>query len=261
MPEVGMVWTNMEAVDTQRRHLHPRYLRVMYGAYSRFPRTEDLFTSQQTIRNGAKEVQVHFGDIFSQMVLGNLVHTSTVLLRRDRAKKAGGFREKFRRAGEDFDFHLRVCREGPVAFIDEVTIQYQVGAPDAITRPELRYDFAVGYIATLQDTLARDRDRITIPNQELVGALAGAFAWAGRAALDSGRTREARRMCRNSLRLRPFQGEASKVFLMACLPGRLRARVGTWAKTVRALRSRAGLATGQTLLMFGPVLGPVLSLE
>ncbi len=30
-------------------------------------------------------------------------------------------------SGEDYDFHLRTCREGPVGFVDLATIRYQTG--------------------------------------------------------------------------------------------------------------------------------------
>ena len=68
------------------------------------------------------------------MIMGNLVHTSTVLIRRERLEKVRGFNEELRISGEDYDFHLRTCREGPVGFIDLATIRYQTGMPDRLTR-------------------------------------------------------------------------------------------------------------------------------
>lgn len=66
------------------------------------------------------------------MVMGNLVHTSTVLLRRARFQIVGGFDETLKPAGEDFGFHLRTWQQGPVAFADVASIRYQVGCPDRL---------------------------------------------------------------------------------------------------------------------------------
>lgn len=67
------------------------------------------------------------------MIVGNLVHTSTVLLSRKRASAVGFFYEAFR-SGEDYEFHLRTCREGPVAFLDESSVRYRLpGGEDQLT--------------------------------------------------------------------------------------------------------------------------------
>ena len=43
---------------------------------------------------------------------------------------------------EDQDFYYRVCRTGPVALVDAVTIHYQIGAPDAATSDARGYELA-----------------------------------------------------------------------------------------------------------------------
>ena len=140
-PEVGMVWSDMDAVNPGGEVVSRSYLRTLYGAYRWFPRKEDLFSQSfplAEIAPGLAPVvenrRLYTGEIFSQMIMGNLVHTPTVLLRRDRLDKVGGFNEELRISGEDYDFHLRTCREGPVGFIDMATIRYQTGNPDQLTR-------------------------------------------------------------------------------------------------------------------------------
>ena len=139
-PELGMVWTDMKAVGPGGEVLSESFLQTMYHAYRWFSR-EELFPQSFPLAELAPglapvvgDCRLYTGEIFSQMIMGNLVHTSTVLLRRDRLEKVRGFNEDLRLSGEDYDFHLRTCREGPVGFIDRATIDYQTGLPDRLTQ-------------------------------------------------------------------------------------------------------------------------------
>src|SRR5262245_28512438 len=143
-PEVGMVWTDMQAVDPDGQVVNPAYLRTMYGAYRWFPK-ERLFPESVPLADLAPGLRAtvgdrrfYAGDIFSPMVMGNLVHTSTVLLRRDRLAAVKKFNEELRVSGEDYDFHLRTCRAGPVGYADVSAVHYQTGMPDRLTRPSYR---------------------------------------------------------------------------------------------------------------------------
>ena len=114
---------------------------------------------EQVDPNFKSELAQQFeGDIFSQMVMGNLVHTSTVLLRWDRLQRVQGFDVGLKHSGEDYDFHLRTCREGPVAFIDLAAIQYQTGFRDQLTRPQYAIHTAKNFLSTISPVLAHDRD-------------------------------------------------------------------------------------------------------
>jgi hypothetical protein len=84
------------------------------------------------------------------MVVGNLIHTSTILLRRERAEKVGLFDDTLKYSGEDFNFHLRTCRSGPVAFADVASIEYRVGAADQLTRPEYNIHIAKNFLKTIE---------------------------------------------------------------------------------------------------------------
>ena len=74
---------------------------------------------------------VYTGSIHSHMFMGNVVHTSTVLVRREWARRIGGFDLEMRPAGEDYDFHFRITKCGPVAFIDAPSILYCGGGVSA----------------------------------------------------------------------------------------------------------------------------------
>ncbi len=130
----------MEAIDPAGKIVHPRYLHKMYHAYRWFT-AEDLFNVKRPLRDvvpipdkECEQATLYSGDIFSPMVMGNLVHTSTTVLTRARYETVREFDIDLRIAGEDYDFHLRTCRGGPVAFIDVPTIQYQLGFADRLSQ-------------------------------------------------------------------------------------------------------------------------------
>lgn len=226
-PEAGMVWTDMEAIDPDGHVCNPRYLRTMYSAYRWFS-SDDLFDKSVTLADvepscpeTLRGTRAYFGDIYSPMIMGNLVHTSTVLIRRERMRQVGEFVAKYTHGGEDFHFHLRTCREGPVAFLDAASIQYQLGFADQITRPESQMNFATSFLETIQTELAEHRKRIRLPRHMLRAVLAEAHGWIGSVALNRGDLTLARRHLACSLSQQPWHPNVWRQLLLALLPARL----------------------------------------
>ncbi|AFL89043.1 glycosyl transferase [Terriglobus roseus DSM 18391] len=175
-PEVGMVWTDMEAIDHEGHLLESRHLRTMYSAY-RYHHMETLFEGNlpaaavpgmpAAAYQQETPVRLYFGDIFAPMILGSLVHTSTVMLRRERALLVAGFDETLKRSGEDYDFHLRTCKEGPVALLDAPAIRYRKGRADRLTRHTDAS--AINFLATVEKAVASDTEgRLRKQDVELV---------------------------------------------------------------------------------------------
>jgi len=163
------------------------------------------------------------------MATGNLVHTSTVLARRERIDKVGGFNLDLDLAGEDYEYHLRTCREGPVAYCDLSTIVYQVGQADRLSRFSRR--IADNYLKTLTGTLKRDRDRIHLPPGLLGEVQAEAHSWAGYEAFREGDHGSARGLLFQSLRFKPWQPRVACWLTLTCLPAGV-------AKALRGVRTR-----------------------
>ncbi|MBX3329387.1 MAG: glycosyltransferase family 2 protein [Nitrospira sp.] len=224
-PEVGMTWTDMEAVNPDGELIAPRFLRTMYSTYQWFPTTESLFTSAymlpgelaDRVRSGQLG-RVHVGDIFSPMMMGNLVHTSTVLMRRERLAIVGYFPENLRHAGEDYDFHLRTCHAGPVAFVDAPSIYYRVGWHDQITVKDFNFFFARGYLKSARGYLHADRDRIHLSPSMIQLLLAQAYEWVGSALFRLGKRRLARRFLIRSLGYQFWQPRVYVTLLRTSLP-------------------------------------------
>jgi glycosyltransferase involved in cell wall biosynthesis len=229
IPTAGMVWTEMEAFRSihegerivGEETVYRKYLREMYHTYRFFPRPQDLFAHSIALVAGLSMFSeigpVYFGDIFSEMVLGNLVHTSTVLLRRTRQKEAGFFDERFR-TGEDYKFHLKTCRAGPVAFVDVPTIRYRIGESDALSSPKMLHQIATNYLSTVEETLREDRERIRLPAAILNKSMADAHNWVGTEELEAGSRGKACMHFLKSLRFKPVQVPAYKNLLKAALP-------------------------------------------
>jgi glycosyltransferase involved in cell wall biosynthesis len=225
-PDLGMIWTDMEAVDAQGRVASPAYLREMYSAWNHFS-VDTLFAKHVPLREIAPAFAseygskvFHHGEIFSEMLMGNLVHTPTVLIRRERFLDVNGFDESLCPAGEDYDFHLRICRAGAVGFIDLPTIKYRVGMADALSRHAL--SLSTNFLKVVNRTLAEDRAQLRLPQEKIDWVCADANAWVAEVLLDHDDGPGARRHVMNALRFRPFHPKTAKLAALALMPRPLR---------------------------------------
>ena len=113
------------------------------------------------------------------MFMGNLVHTSTVLLRRDRQEKVGLFDVSLIKSGEDYDFHFRTCRMGDVAYVDVPSILYRVGAADQLTQSEHMVWVARNNLITIKKMLSVAQAEIRLPPSMFRRRLADSYFWVG----------------------------------------------------------------------------------
>jgi len=234
VPEAGMVWTDMSAINEAGVLLHERYLRQMYKAYRTLsgPLFEQSvpFARPESAPAHAPDA-VACGNIERPMFNGNLVHTSTVLIRRERLDQAGLFEEQMRRGGEDYAFHFRVCREGTVAFLDVPTTLYRVGSEDQITHRRNQVPFATAFLATLQAELARKDKPVPLSGRELRRILGHAHAWLGGELADAGELQPARPHLLQAIRYAPASRSAWKNLIRTFLPA-------TTYQTLRRLKKR-----------------------
>ncbi len=223
-PDVGMVWTDMAAIGPDGGVVNPRYLKTMYVAYRQFGE-KDLFTRTYPLSECAPQLAERFpghrflvGDIFSPMITGNLVHTSTVLLTRERLKQVVGFNEELKVSGEDFDFHLRTCREGLVGFVDVASIRYQIGRSDQLTSRPYRVHMSRNFLNTILPVIERDRHRIRLPERTVRATIAYGHRWLGEQLVLAQSGAEARHHLRESLRWQ-WSFRALGLYAVSWLPG------------------------------------------
>jgi glycosyltransferase involved in cell wall biosynthesis len=225
LPTAGMIWTDMDAIGPDGELQYRRYLTKMYTSYRKFTR-DQLFRESRPLSSidarlaaTLSDPRVYLGDIFSPMITGNLVHTSTVLLRRERFEQVREFDVNLRHSGEDHDFHLRTCREGDVAYLDVASILYQRGRTDQLTaNPTYTVHMAENFLKTVTKALARDRERVTLSPTMLDHVLAEAHAWVGEQRLELGDRDQALRHLGTSLRFRPWQPRVAVLLGAAFLP-------------------------------------------
>jgi glycosyltransferase involved in cell wall biosynthesis len=266
-PELGMVWTDMVATDEAGRHLDGAYLRHFYSAHRKV-RIEDVLKPLGTLASLWPEAPAktggapaYWGDLFPWMMLGNLVHTSTVLLRRTRLARAGGFDLSLKRSGEDYEFHLRTCSYGPVAFLDASSILYRVGAADQLTAPEYTLDMARNNLETVKRWLARGGARVSLPERTVRDRLAESYAWVGEQELISGAVRESREHLWHSIRMGPVSPHRLVALLFAFLPLPVFHAAQKGRRALRALISSVRVSLMLWVVAFTPHLrsasGPV----
>ena len=222
-PEVGMVWTDMLAVDKYGKIVQETFLDQMYNAYQYFDRNKN-FIIKRKLGDIWDNFPAYFndrvcsvGNIFPWMFMGNLVHTSTVVMRRDRQEKVGYFNTDLKYTGEDYDFHLRTCKFGPVAYIDVSSIKYQIGNEDQLTSDKLNIWMARNSLKTIEMVLFNDGEKITLPESMIKQRMANSYFKTGVAEILCDKY-STRKNLKNSLEWDRFRLKSIFYFILSFFP-------------------------------------------
>jgi len=269
-PEVGMSWTDMSTFARDQQVIVERYLRSYYGAYSDV-NIEQVCTRAGTLADISTDAPAELsgcpyytGNIFREMLAGNLVHPPTAVMRRERLRLAGGFQPEVTLGGaDDYHFFLRVTEQGPVGFIDAPAILYRVH-DGSITRMNT-IEEARGDLRVLMHWLPK----VWPPMSESFtrARLAGAHGWIGASELYAGNHRSATPHLWQSLRLKLSQPFIAALLLVSLLPSgavpRIRAAkhaVLRMAKPATVLRlATATLPGSYTIYRLYAILQPELA--
>jgi len=220
---VGMIWSDMDVVDERGSVVAAGAMRATYSAYKQFTDAQLfehaalLTTLVPHVPDPGSGTRVLWGDVFSQIVMGNLCQPSTVMLSRERAQRAGGFDETMV-SGEDHGYHLRACRAGPAALLDIASIHYRKGAADQLSRPSHQIVIAQNMLRTITPVIKHERSRIKLSRGMVMRKLGSAHDWIGWEMLIHGDNGGARRHYLRSLYYRPLHGRTWAMVLAACLP-------------------------------------------
>lgn len=181
--DIALSWTDLTAVNPAGQIVRERNLRAAYAVYSRI-RIEDHLDRRGALSSvwpGCPEqlndTAYHYGDIYSAMFLGNLVHPPTAVMRRSHIAKAGGLDATYAWTCEDYEFFWRVCEHGLAALVDVPGMLYRVGAADQLTQPGLMVYMARGNLQVLSDRLRDERHPIRFPPETIKDHLADAYQW------------------------------------------------------------------------------------
>lgn len=247
-PGVGMIWTDMSAVDTAGHLLHERFLTMRYAAYSYLDRDRDfaeclpLEKLWHACPAGLVGTRCYVGDIYRWMFMGNLAPDSTVLLRRDRQQATGDFDPAF---VHGYPYFLRACEHGEVAFLDAASMRYQIGAVDNLSGPGKRVGVARSELVAIERALASPASAC-VPQAFVRERLAICHSWIGAEEFLHDR-RSARSHLALVLKSRPLlnkeMGErAFYLYVLTFLPTtmylKLRQVKGTMRRLLAKLRAR-----------------------
>jgi hypothetical protein len=191
---------------------------------------EALGTLCTAVPRELENANVRIGDLFSEILLGNLLHTSTVLVRRAWIERVGGFDSTFARAGEDYEFYVRLCSVGPAVFIDAPSTLYCVGAPDQLTRPAMQLEIARNNLRAIQKWVPHADTHLTLSAQAIRARFADSHSWLAEAELDAGNRLAATRSMMSSIAHNPRLDRRAFMLLRCALPESL----ANWLRAIRA---------------------------
>lgn len=228
-PDVVMVWTDMRAVDESGAVRAPRYLRTLYACArvdtgGAMPVVGPLGTFAPGCPEAIRNAPVRIGNIFTDMLYGNVVHTPTVLVRRTRVVAGGGFDPALARSGEDYEFHWRSCFFGPVALIEEPMINYRIGAADQLTSTKWAYERARNALSAVTYWLDAAGPVMKQPPRDVRRRIAELERWCGERRVLLGENGGIHHLAA-SLRLDPLEAQSWVLLLIAIWPRFLRNRL------------------------------------
>jgi hypothetical protein len=171
------------------------------------------------------DAQVHFGDVYSYLLLGNLMMPSAVMVRRNAAGQFDRFDETLK-IEEGYDYFMRVCLGGPVAYLDAASYRYERGRSDHLWKsdypPAVAHRLSQSYLRVVESAVARGRGRYRLSPRLLARQVAGAHGAVADSAIRVGERATAIRHFVSCLQRHPQQRRAWVLLFGAiCLPRRV----------------------------------------
>jgi len=221
-PDAALVWTDMSAIGLDGELVAERYLRTYYSAYD-LVRIEEWMAPAAMPRKiaaiapaGVAGAPLRKGELFPALFLGNLVHTSTLLMRREVIARAGVFNVTMPCA-EDYDLWLRASRGAKYLFLDVPSIRYRIDGDDRLTNP--RKQRAIAHVnLTIVRRWADEAARTgKLPVSAIRARKAEVLSWVGTTELEAGSWPTAGYFLR-SLWQRPAQPRTMMLLALGLLP-------------------------------------------
>lgn len=237
-PEAMIAWSDMSA-SSGEEIIRERHLRVMYSAYDRIDldrmlkRVALLGELSTDVPAAWQHCSARIGDVSSAIMLGNLLHTSTVVFRRPCLAQSGGFDETFKRTGEDYEFYVRLTLTGDVVFLDAPTAIYRIGAPDQLTHPAMMLEMAQNNLRTLRQWLPPRAPRLTLPQPLVRRRVSDSIDWLAQTELDAGFNWIAARHFVESLATRPALDQRTAWLIACAMPRGVRQTLAAMRRRVR----------------------------
>lgn len=125
LPEVGIVFSDFSAAYPDGR-VDPSHVRRYFSVLDEYGLAwDDVFAHREKAVPGYEGgPPLRWGDIYGTMLFGNVVLTSTSLVRRGVFTQVGTFDESYSTL-EDYDLFLRITRAYRAAYIDRPLVRYR----------------------------------------------------------------------------------------------------------------------------------------
>jgi GT2 family glycosyltransferase len=240
-PDAALVFSDFCVVDSQAVQLLPRGIRWKYGLVrdASVMAWERIFTSAQNVcwtdsSGQAQRAKAYCGDVSGWLFRGNMINTSSVLVRREMLLRAGGFDETLN-TEEDYDCWLRVAERWPMAFVDEPLVAFrrrqgQLTAPD-------RIEAVLRNVAVVVERAA-GRMSGTVDTGTIASRLSNVWRDIGIACMRGGRNQDARRYLGRCLSTWPPHVPTVALFLLSFLPAGSFTSLERFVRTLALRQSR-----------------------
>lgn len=223
-PEAGLVFSDFSVSDLTGRQIIERGLRWKYGVVSDAENTPwtNVFSESKRIswtigQGNTSSADAYHGRVGSWLFRGNMINTSSVLLRRDVINQIGTF-DRGLTTEEDYDYWLRVARCCSMIFVDEPLLNFR-RRPGQLTEAD-QIERILGNVATVltraSTCLDGELDQADINNR-----IAGIHRELCIVKLRQSNQAEARRQIEYSLQYAPKSRRAKVLRVLAHMPAGL----------------------------------------
>lgn len=134
-----------EKIEAQVKYLesHPE-VRLVFCEWLEWEYSENENSPQpkRSFQDSLQKIQPEFsGDIYKELLLECVVHTSTVVMHTALARDIGGFDPAFKK-GQDYDYWLRASRETLIHKLNAILSLYRIHAESITSNPgSVNYEF------------------------------------------------------------------------------------------------------------------------
>lgn len=235
-PEAVLAWTDMALVDDAGRVSDERHLQRMHATRASGPlnammrHMATLGSLGVVVPEVLEGTAVYVGDLFSEILLGNVLHSATVLMRRSAVERIGGFDPAFVRGRDDYEFYVRLCSAGPAVYLDVVAGSHRAGQTEQEEWSALLCDIARSNLRTIEKWMPHAGAPRAAERRAIRRRFADSYGWLGEAELDAGNRVAAGRAILASLARLPRIDRRLQLLLRCALPE----AVETWLRARRA---------------------------
>jgi glycosyltransferase involved in cell wall biosynthesis len=169
-PDAVCVASDFSAFSSEGFH-ERSHVRTYYSSIDKLPGgLAGIFSDEEILATRGlphvaddvpETVRIYSGHIYDALVHGNCLHPPTVMFRRDAAARAGLLDAAFRK-DVDYEYLLRLSRQGRCAFIDLPLMAYRLSA-DQMSADSQLVDLALSRLLVVEELKRRDPGLLQSP--------------------------------------------------------------------------------------------------